>query len=268
VNTEKSHVCLAAFNIVCSYISTRDLVQEHIAFKIWLLAAEWEMPKDAGVDTSQHAGKSSLVHLKYSYRYMNQFGEPDDDWLDTIEATSDELLGAYTKAKDEAMSSAFGARGKRRLNMVFDVIGFIYHDYCFPARTRGLKRKSELKSSSAMLKQKKLKVLTHGSKTYYSEGAAELPALLVTDTASDLPSKVIIFLTFTLQCSTSILFESFGIFDYEQEEIKKASTDMSVAEPKMADLPKMLDLPKVQEPTKKHLPQRELLKRGKEWPTC
>jgi hypothetical protein len=43
---------------------------------------------------------------------MNHFGELDDDWLDAIEATSDELLRGYTKAEDEAMYSAFGARGK------------------------------------------------------------------------------------------------------------------------------------------------------------
>ena len=66
--------------------------------------------KDARADTSQNARKSSLVHLMYSYQYKNQFGEPDDDWLDAIvEATSDELLGAYTKAEDEAINSAFGA---------------------------------------------------------------------------------------------------------------------------------------------------------------
>jgi hypothetical protein len=128
------------------------------------LAAEWEIPKDAGADTSQNAGKSTLVHSKYFYRNINQFGKPDDDWLDAIEATSDELLGAYTKAKDEAMNSAFGARGKRRLNRVFDAIGFIYPDYCFPTQKRWLKRKSALKASSAAPKQKKVKVLTHRSK--------------------------------------------------------------------------------------------------------
>ena len=89
-----------------------------------------------------------MVHLKYCYWYKNQFGEFDDDWLDTIEATSDELLGAYTKAEDEAMNSAFGAQRKKRLNKVFDAIGFIYPDYCFPARKRGLKRKGALKASS------------------------------------------------------------------------------------------------------------------------
>jgi phosphoribosylanthranilate isomerase len=67
------------------------------------------------------------------------------------------------------MNYAFGARGKRRLNRVFDAIGFIYSDYCFPARKRGLKKKSALKASSAVPKQKKVNVLTHRSKTYYWE---------------------------------------------------------------------------------------------------
>jgi hypothetical protein len=122
------------------------------------------MPKD--VEANANARKSSLVHLKYSYRYRNQFGEPDDDWLDAIEATSDELLGAYTKGENEAMNAAFGAREKRRLNKVFDAIGFIYPDYCFHARKRGLKRKSALRASSAAPKQKKAKVLTHRSKLF------------------------------------------------------------------------------------------------------
>ena len=29
--------CLMAFNTMCTYIGTRDLVQEHIAYKVWLL---------------------------------------------------------------------------------------------------------------------------------------------------------------------------------------------------------------------------------------
>jgi hypothetical protein len=44
-----------------------------------------------------------LVYLKYTYHYRDQFGEPDDEWLEAIEAASDELLGVYTKAEDEAM---------------------------------------------------------------------------------------------------------------------------------------------------------------------
>jgi hypothetical protein len=59
------------------------------------------------------------VYLRYTYRYRNQFGERDHEWLEAIEATSDEMFGAYTKAEDEAMNTVFGARGKRRLNRVF-----------------------------------------------------------------------------------------------------------------------------------------------------
>jgi hypothetical protein len=86
------------------------------------------MPKEAAAGSSQ----SGLVYLKYTFRYISQFDEPNDDWLDTIEETSDELLGAYSRAEDESMTAAFGARGKKKLNIVFDVIGFVYPDYCFP----------------------------------------------------------------------------------------------------------------------------------------
>jgi hypothetical protein len=33
--------------------------------------------------------------------------------------------------EDESLTTAFGARGKRRLNRVFDAISFIYLDYSF-----------------------------------------------------------------------------------------------------------------------------------------
>jgi hypothetical protein len=71
--------------------------------------------------------------LKYTFRYRNKFDEPNDDSLDCIEATSDELLGVYTRAEDDAMTVAFRGRGKKRLNRVFDVIGFVYPDFCYPS---------------------------------------------------------------------------------------------------------------------------------------
>jgi hypothetical protein len=80
--------------------------------------------------------------------------------LDAIEATSDEILGAYSKAEDEAMTVAFGARGKKRLNRVFDVIGFVYLDYCYPVQKQGRKRKVAASASASALKTKKIKVLT------------------------------------------------------------------------------------------------------------
>ena len=148
--------CQAAFNIVCTYIGTRDLVQEHIAYRVWPLSSGWEMLKEIATGSSQ----GGLVYLKYSFRYRSQFDEPNDDWLDAIEATSGELLGAYSKAKDKAMTVAFSARGKKRLNRVFDVIGFVYPDYCFPVRKQGRKRKIVALASSSASKAKKVKVLT------------------------------------------------------------------------------------------------------------
>jgi hypothetical protein len=151
---------LMAFNTVCTYIGTRDLVQEHIAFKVWPLANEWEMPKETAAGSSQ----GGLVYLRYTFRYRRQFDEPNDDWLDAIEATSDELLGAYSKAEDGAMTVAFGARGKRRLNRVFYVIGFVYPDYSFRARRQGGKRKVATLTSAGAPKPKKAKVLTRRPK--------------------------------------------------------------------------------------------------------
>jgi hypothetical protein len=59
------------------------------------------------------------------------------------------------------MTLAFGGRGKRRLNRVFYVIGFIYPDYCYPSRKQGKKRKAAASAISTTPKGKKNKVLTH-----------------------------------------------------------------------------------------------------------
>jgi hypothetical protein len=83
------------------------------------------MPKETTADSSE----GGLVRLKYTFRFREKFDEPDDDWLKCIKATSDELLGAYSKAEDNALSTAFGGRGKKRLNRVFDAIGFVHLDY-------------------------------------------------------------------------------------------------------------------------------------------
>jgi hypothetical protein len=93
-----------------------------------------------------------------------QVPTPNDDWLKCIEATSDELLGAYSKAKDNALSAAFGGRGKKRLNRVFDAIGFVYPDYHYSIRGQGKKRKTAASATPAEPKSKKVKVLTHGSR--------------------------------------------------------------------------------------------------------
>jgi hypothetical protein len=136
---------------VCAFIGTRDLIQEHIAFRVWPLVENWEMPKDTVAESSE----GGLVRLKYTFRFREKFDEPDDDWLKCIEATSDELLGTYSRAKDDAMSAAFGGRGKKRLNRVFDVIDFVYHDYRYPLRGQGKKRKTAASATTVVPKGKK-----------------------------------------------------------------------------------------------------------------
>jgi hypothetical protein len=147
--------CQKAFNNVCTFIGSRDLVQEHIAYRVWPPVNDWEMPKETAAGSSQ----GGLVYLKYTFRYRDQFNEPSDDWLSCVEATSDELLGAYTRAEDDAMTLAFGRRGKKRLNKVFDVIGFVYPDYSYPSRKQGKKRKTATSAIYAASKGKKIKVL-------------------------------------------------------------------------------------------------------------
>ena len=88
-------------------------------------------------ETVACSSEGGLFYLRYTYRYRSQFDEPNDDWLGTVEATSDELLGAYMKEEDEAMTTAFDARGKRRLNRVFDVIGFFILIVAFLSKNKG-----------------------------------------------------------------------------------------------------------------------------------
>jgi hypothetical protein len=160
---EAAEGCRRAFGTVCSFIGTRDLIQEHIAFRIWPLLEKWEMPKETVTKT----GEGELVRLKYSFKYGDKFDEPNNDWMKCIEATSDELLGPYSKAEDNVLSATFGSRKKKRLNRVFDAIDFMYPDYRYPPK--GQKRKSATSGkdvasaapSEPAPKRRKVKVLTH-----------------------------------------------------------------------------------------------------------
>jgi hypothetical protein len=91
--------CQKAFSNVCAFIGTRDIVQEHIAYRVWPLVNSWEMPKETTAESSE----GGLVRLKYTFRFIEKFDEPNDDWLKCIEATSDELLGTLYKAEDDAL---------------------------------------------------------------------------------------------------------------------------------------------------------------------
>jgi hypothetical protein len=121
------------------------------------------MPKE----TITKSDEGGLIRMKFTFRYEGKFVEPDDDWLKCIEATSDELLGPYSKAEDTALSAAFGGRKKKRLNRVFDAIGFMYPDYRYPQRGRKRKDATSGKDAASATpsrpapKRKKVKILTH-----------------------------------------------------------------------------------------------------------
>jgi hypothetical protein len=59
--------CQKAFNNVCAFIGTRDLVQEHIGYRVWPLVNDWEMSKETATGSSQ----GGLVYLKYTFRYRD-----------------------------------------------------------------------------------------------------------------------------------------------------------------------------------------------------
>jgi hypothetical protein len=67
------------------------------------------MPKEI----ISNPNEGGLVRLKYTFRFGDQFIEPDDDWMKCIEATSDDLLGPYSKVEDNALSAAFGSQKKK-----------------------------------------------------------------------------------------------------------------------------------------------------------
>jgi hypothetical protein len=101
--------CQKAFSNVCAFIGTRDIVQENIAYKVWPLVESWDMPKE----TTAESNEGGLVRLNYTFRFREKFDKPNDDWLKCIEATSDELLGTYSKVKDDALSAAFGVGARK-----------------------------------------------------------------------------------------------------------------------------------------------------------
>jgi hypothetical protein len=90
-----------------------------------------------------------------------------------------------------SLSAAFGGRGKKRLNRVFDAIGFVYPDYRY--LLRGQEKTRKIAASVTLAepgpKSKKVKVLTHRPR--YIEpavvpefGTGSTPAAEATQTAS------------------------------------------------------------------------------------
>jgi hypothetical protein len=101
--------------------------------------------------------KPGLVRHHYKYKFEDEFGEPCDEWLDSIEAKCNEMLGNYSKPEAKALHRAFAARKRRRLNHIFGVIVFFYPDYPH-ADHESRKRKKKV----TMIRNKVLKI-QHGA---------------------------------------------------------------------------------------------------------
>jgi hypothetical protein len=120
---DEAHAAMVAFNTVCSFIGTRDLVQEHLAYNILPLRAEWTMPEPKSDGSKKHQEESgSLVRIRYMYKYKfeTEFGEPSAEWLEVIESNCNEVLGTFIMKEDWALTAAFSGQAKQRLNHVFE----------------------------------------------------------------------------------------------------------------------------------------------------
>jgi hypothetical protein len=62
--SDEAQDALVAFNAVCIYIGTRDLVQEHLAFNVWPLQANWEIPKSKEDSPSMQEAKRVAYYIE------------------------------------------------------------------------------------------------------------------------------------------------------------------------------------------------------------
>jgi hypothetical protein len=71
------------FRVVAAEVSTRDLVQEYLANRVFPTSSGWGMPKkkDGGK-------KHELVWLPYHFKFEKEFKKPCQEWLEMIETMS------------------------------------------------------------------------------------------------------------------------------------------------------------------------------------
>jgi hypothetical protein len=160
--------------------------------------------------------------------------------------------------------------------MVFDFIGFIYPEYCFPAWKKEQKRKSALKLLPVPPKQKRVKILANRPKSYYTERAAELPAFSAAESSETkaiesgvvkIMSPKVIDFDFLLQLLTNLLIYLF-YFEFSKqrtEEVEKKGVTKTPIQGEVS----IVDMePKVQEQPKVTSTLTWTPRKGKEWPMC
>jgi hypothetical protein len=124
------------------------------------------------------------------------------------------------------MTTTFGARGKKRLNRVFGVIGFVYPDYCYPSRKQGKKRKVATSMTSGTSRSKKVKVLTHRPRRIET---AEVSKLIEGSASMSEPSR-----SMPVEARTSVT---------EEPKMEKTAEELKVLSPPYAkELPKVSNI--------------------------
>jgi hypothetical protein len=53
--------------------------------------------------------RPGLVRLRYNYKFEDEFREPCDEWLDSIEAKYIKILRNFSKPEAEALHRTFAA---------------------------------------------------------------------------------------------------------------------------------------------------------------
>jgi hypothetical protein len=181
------------FRVVAEQISTRDLVQEYLVNRTYPTSSGWGMPKKKEAGT-----KHELVRLAYRFKFEKQFKKPCKEWLDMIETMCNEILGNYTKKKDQLMTAAFGTRPKQRLNRVMDALNFDYLDYeKLDKGAGGVKRKRVVsilsRQAARMVKEdekasKKTKTTPEPKVAVSKKRKAEAPEPKGTEATEETPS--------------------------------------------------------------------------------
>jgi hypothetical protein len=158
------------------------------------------------------------------------------------------LLGAYTRAEDDAMTLAFKGLGKKRLNRVFDVIGFVYPNYIYPSRKQGKKRKAACSAISAVPKGKKIKVLTHQPRYIETATVPKLGEGTSSTAGTEQPAPAIPREELA-EMSKAPATGPVGTPEHGAEAKEKAITEPKLGDtvglPKILSLPAELELPKI-----------------------
>jgi hypothetical protein len=110
---------------------------------------------------------------------------------------------------------------------VFDVIGFVYPDYCYPSRKQGKKRKAATSATSSASRSKKVKVLTRRPKRIET---ADVPKLIEGTAPISEPSRSV-----PVEARTNVT---------EEPKVEKTAEQLKALSPPYAtELPKLSNIP-------------------------